>query len=318
MVVTIRSARCDNIRGILMFLVVAGHAMLFIPDLAGPFRVIYLFHMPAFVFLSGRFARYRPKRFFTRFIVPYLLFQPAYVWYFGAFGGLGADRGLTEPYQHMWYLIALCAWGLLLPAIDMNDVPKMRAVVSGGILIAVLAGFDGSIGRWLSLSRILVFFPYYAAGYYAGKADLRFPAGKRKAVLAAAASVAAVSAVLAWKLRAPAEMLFGAACYADSGVPGVAGAVLRLALYAAGAAGIAVLFLAVPDRPLPGISVLGRNTMPVYLLHYFIVLFLAACGLFRFSGPVDLILVLAASAVTCFVLGSGWHAAMARALRRRR
>ena len=50
-----RNYRMDNIRCILIFLVVFGHMLTWIPKADTPYRIIYLFHMPAFLFLTGYF-----------------------------------------------------------------------------------------------------------------------------------------------------------------------------------------------------------------------------------------------------------------------
>ncbi|WP_297195804.1 acyltransferase family protein [uncultured Flavonifractor sp.] len=55
-----REYRYDNLRFFLMALVVLGHLLEITPDI--PYKrelyyLIYSFHMPAFLFLSGIFAR---------------------------------------------------------------------------------------------------------------------------------------------------------------------------------------------------------------------------------------------------------------------
>ena len=56
-----RIALFDNIKGLLIILVVAGHMMQPIhndnPTLSTTFDIIYLFHMPLFVFMSGLLPR---------------------------------------------------------------------------------------------------------------------------------------------------------------------------------------------------------------------------------------------------------------------
>ena len=56
-----RIALFDNIKGLLIILVVAGHFMHPVHNdnevMSALFDIIYLFHMPLFVFLSGLFAK---------------------------------------------------------------------------------------------------------------------------------------------------------------------------------------------------------------------------------------------------------------------
>lgn len=53
-----RNDRMDNLRCLLIFLVVLGHFLGLIPGAGGLYRIIYLFHMPAFLFLTGYFTHF--------------------------------------------------------------------------------------------------------------------------------------------------------------------------------------------------------------------------------------------------------------------
>ena len=53
-----RNYRMDNIRCILIFLVVFGHMLTWIPEADTPYRIIYLFHMPAFLFSDRLFLSF--------------------------------------------------------------------------------------------------------------------------------------------------------------------------------------------------------------------------------------------------------------------
>ena len=81
MAISQRDARFDNLKGILIFLVVFGHLLELVggPAAAWLYRLIYSFHMPAFVFCSGWFAQFDAARFFRRLLYPYLLYQTLYL-----------------------------------------------------------------------------------------------------------------------------------------------------------------------------------------------------------------------------------------------
>lgn len=160
-----------------MFCVVLGHFVEGISGAEGLYLVLYLFHMPAFVFLSGYFARFRPGASLKRLMLPYLVFQAVYITFARVVLGSGEPYPLTVPYWLLWYLPALFIWGLLLPAIDTDRPGRMAAVLLGLVGLALAAGFDGSINRSMTLSRALVYFPYFAAGVYARKTGLRAPPG---------------------------------------------------------------------------------------------------------------------------------------------
>lgn len=69
-----REYKLDNLKFFLIFCVVFGHKLeLF--HAGGLYKVIYFFHMPAFVFLSGYIAKFRPKKIVTSLICPYVFFS---------------------------------------------------------------------------------------------------------------------------------------------------------------------------------------------------------------------------------------------------
>lgn len=77
-----RCFAADNVRFILIFLVVFAHLLETMkPDegSANIYKAIYSFHMPALIFLFGYFARYNPTRIVFRWIIPYAVFQCAYL-----------------------------------------------------------------------------------------------------------------------------------------------------------------------------------------------------------------------------------------------
>ena len=80
-----RNNRMDNIKFFLIFCVVFGH-MLELVDTGVWYKIIYSFHMPAFIFVSGYFAQFNRKKIIgvlytlifyfnvcTCFLTPFLL-----------------------------------------------------------------------------------------------------------------------------------------------------------------------------------------------------------------------------------------------------
>ena len=59
-----RKYRFDNIKFILITLVVFGHFLELIDGQTANnlYRIIYLFHIPAFIFITGYFAKFNPSK----------------------------------------------------------------------------------------------------------------------------------------------------------------------------------------------------------------------------------------------------------------
>lgn len=61
-----RGYQYDNIKFILILFVIFGHLLEYIKgDISeNIYRIIYTFHMPVFIFISGYFAKYNRKKLF--------------------------------------------------------------------------------------------------------------------------------------------------------------------------------------------------------------------------------------------------------------
>ena len=120
-----RIALFDNIKGILIILVVLGHVAHPVhnenPVLSAVFDIIYLFHMPLFVFMSGLFAKgaYRGGKLDVDRILSFLAlgfgFQLALALVNGA--ALTPARILSFT-SAPWYLVSMACWYALTPALS--------------------------------------------------------------------------------------------------------------------------------------------------------------------------------------------------------
>lgn len=165
-----RNAMYDNLKVLLMFFVVFGH---FIEEIRfqdeaveSVYNFIYLFHMPLFAFCSGAFAKEGWKRALKKLVLPYVVFQILY----GAFDIFilksGRPFSITNCYYVLWYLLALAAWSVSIPLFRTENRKKRIGIFVLSVLAGLLAGYIDWIGKELSLSRILVFYPFFILGHY--------------------------------------------------------------------------------------------------------------------------------------------------------
>ena len=131
----------DNAKGILIFLVVFGHFLQPYrsqPGIRIVFDLIYLFHMPAFVFISGYLSQKVSdvRKSILKLSIAYLLFNMPMMVY-GMFCE-GLTPSLLTPYYSYWYLIALIAWRLVAPTLS-----KSSEAMPISIAISILIGFWG-------------------------------------------------------------------------------------------------------------------------------------------------------------------------------
>jgi fucose 4-O-acetylase-like acetyltransferase len=127
--------------------------------------------MPAFILIAGYFSHGFLKKgyyskIFLKVLLPYVIFQLLYTLYYDYYQGLNFDLQFFTPRWTLWFLVSLFFWKLMIPLFS-------RFSFLIGMLIAIGLGvgvgyFDG-IDRFLSISRTLVFFPFYLLGFHLDK-----------------------------------------------------------------------------------------------------------------------------------------------------
>lgn len=299
----LRYPALDSARFVLIALVVTGHLLEQLVD-TGPFaaalyRWIYLFHMPAFVLISGAVSkpaltRRRAVALITCLLLPYVLFQTLYAaWDAWLFQTGDWSQGYLTPYWLLWYLPSLACWRLLLPLFA-----RLKFALPFAVAIALVAGLAPWIGYPLSLSRTLVFFPLFLLGHRLSGKRLQ-QLGDSRSRRCGALAVLTGAAVGAWLLRdADPTWLYASVGYADLQVAAWTGAGLRLVLLVVSATCALAALALMPRHGMPGTP--GRRSLPAYLMHGFLVRALVATGAFAWLAHA---LPAAAEALACLVAG---------------
>lgn len=178
-----RDLRVDNVRGILIILVVIGHFLLpfsrtrFVTNLI---YIIYSFHMPCFVMISGFYAKSacRDGRFrwgkLVQFLWLYLLYK-SLVWI--TEGLLAGNIPPAPDFFHEsgapWYLFALMCWYMTLPLFSrLNRWPLNGAALLIVFLAVVFGKYVVTCGDFLCIDRVLSFAPFFYLGYFCNQKDL--------------------------------------------------------------------------------------------------------------------------------------------------
>jgi len=92
----------DNLKCILIFLAVLGHLLTLSPEWGGwnesLYRLIYSFHMPVFLFITGWFAVYKRRTIIFHLAYLYFLFQTIHrVFFHGLLVGEPIVLNYTTP-----------------------------------------------------------------------------------------------------------------------------------------------------------------------------------------------------------------------------
>lgn len=111
----------DNIKGILIILVVFGHFLFNLQSSDSIYTivtVIYYFHMPTFLFISGYFSKNdncRGSEQILRLLSAYLLLHAFFIFFYLSTAN---STKLLSAYHSEWYLLFLIICRILIPYIS--------------------------------------------------------------------------------------------------------------------------------------------------------------------------------------------------------
>jgi fucose 4-O-acetylase-like acetyltransferase len=163
----------DNAKALLIFLVVLGHFVFYVTpiskDMKTIFFFIYLFHMPLFIFISGIFSkstinrdRFKIERVLS-FLILYIFLKLCYYILIKFFSENTNKFSLLIESDLPWFMLAIATW---LSFTYLLKEIKPVVLITTTIIISLLAGYDPKVGDYLSVSRIIVYYPYFLLGYY--------------------------------------------------------------------------------------------------------------------------------------------------------
>ncbi|HLR08464.1 MAG TPA: acyltransferase family protein [Bacillota bacterium] len=302
-----RNAYFDNARLILIFLVVFGHMIQpFIENsshLNTLYMWIYTFHMPAFIFIAGFFARgygtigYIAK-LAKKLLLPYLIFQLIYTGYYFFIGKDDWQTGIFEPHWSLWFLFSLFSWHLLL--YWFKKLPPLVGLAIT-VQIGLIVGYFGDIGHTFSLSRTFVFFPFFLAGYWLTEKHVMWLKEKRiKAASIVVMLVVAVAIYVAPEFNS--GWLLASKSYGDLGMPEFGG-LARVLVYTTSSLMAASVLAWIPRRRF-WLTHLGSRTLYVYLLHGFFIQYFRQADMFKIDTLFDLAGLAGLSAVIVLLLSA--------------
>ena len=175
----------DSLKFILIFLVVYTHTI----ETYAPmnsinraiYNLIYTFHMPLFIFISGRFSHISDKSKYWkgifRLLETYIVFQV--IWWLGPIiikGKIDIKDFVSLfviPRWTLWYLLNLVYWRLLI-IITPSAILKDNAfrIMLACFVISIGGGFL-PVDNHFSFQRTMAFLPFFFLGYYSAEIDIK-------------------------------------------------------------------------------------------------------------------------------------------------
>ena len=301
-----RSFYWDNCKGFLIILVVFAH---FLIGLQGQYdmttvivNTIYMFHMPAFVFVSGYFSKKDNACSLKSILllgVAYFLYTAGFI-IFNLCWGIN-EISLTYPYYSAWYILALIVWRILTPYLV-----KIRGIVFILTAFSVFSVFWTEFDLKYSIVKIISFYPFFIAGYILQpdtvKQLRKMAANKRILIGIVLLCLATACGIFAARKFGISVQDLIPNHYTVQG-QGLRPAFARLAiLVTASLCIVAMLFISV-EKQIPLLTRVGKNSLAVYLLHRPVTLWFA--GMVLSNSPQEQICkACTGTLLVVFVFGS--------------
>lgn len=303
-----RNAFFDNAKAVLIFLVVFGHMIAPLAEESGlvdsVYAWIYTFHMPAFILLAGFFAKGAGNKEYIlnltkKLLVPYLIFQVIYTIYYFSLGTEDWYSGLIHPQWSLWFLVSLFSWHMLL--ILFKKIPAVWSIILAGF-IGLSVGYLGEVGYAFSLSRTLVFFPFFLIGYFLTNAQvMKVKHGFVK--VGAVIFMTSLFAFLHFSVNMDINWFMSSQSY-DSLSSVTNGGLTRIFVYVVAAMMTISVFSLVPSGNIQMLTKIGTKTLYVYILHGFVTIFTHQFEILSYESLYDLFGIAVLSALVVILLSS--------------
>jgi len=259
-----RDPAFDFVKGVLIYLVVYGHVL---PnDVA--LNIIYSFHMPLFIFLSGYFATHTLQKSvggcFEK--VWNRLFCPALIWsgvMLGMFWLKGYERGLgsmlVDSLRSVWFLYCLAS--LYVLGCIVFKARRWKYVIAVGLAILGYVVYKAPGVVYIEYFQPIRQWPLFVMGFAYCEYKQKF-ASRQVLLTATIVSAVVYTGLMFWlSSNHPIEYIRTHENYLSRAVIYQFGAIAWFALFR-------LLYLAIENsRTAKFVSSLGRNTLGIYVIH---------------------------------------------------
>lgn len=327
-VVAQRDPWLDNIKGILVILVVIGHMTASMVQSSHTIEIIYklinCFHMPCFMFLTGYMSkrRIREKDYgnvITRLFLPYLnaqfmlcAFCSLYPNAMEQLSGQSAVRFTwLLPGYHLWYLFAMVVFCFVAPSLVEKFDKHPWLLLTLAFLCSILVGY-GSEVIYLRITKNIAYFPLFLIGYYFRKEWMYQLRDKISLKIAALGAIALwLFLMIRYNDRVFVNVFPMSKSYAAYPEPfdGVYPVIARC-VYLFGSLIVGWAFMSLVTKRKTIFTRVGQYSLYVYILHGFFVIWLRTFSKYTFAiypninTPWEKVIFLLGGVVLSFILAS--------------
>lgn len=309
-----RLYKFDNARLILIFLVVFCHFIESI-ELTTPtagldnfYKIIYSFHMPLFIFITGYFSKFKFRKIIFRFAIPYFIFQTLYCLF------TKSEIQFATPYWLLWFIFLMPVYYLInLFFNKQNNIEKIIIILIS-VAVSLVIGNLGEINYTYSLSRLFTFLPYFLLGTFVGNVNIKKNNKKLKEatkqkinknflirkVISLLLVVGSIEFILNSGKISSRRILYGALPYSALNYT----TLTRFEIMLVACSWIWFFMEWVPNKKIKFITVLGENTMAIYLIHGFMIIWTKTNLFFNYSLEQNILIAIGLTILIIFTLGN--------------
>lgn len=282
----------DNIKCLLIFLVVLTHFLLerTNPNINAFVNIVYCFHMPIFVFISGFFSKSdnsTSSQKLLRLLILYILANGFFCIIMGLIYG---QLNLVTPFYMTWYILALIVWRLII-----KHIGNIKGILFISIILAIVCGFYQDVTNKLAISRIICFFPFFLMGYKLSQEKIKklrqIPTlYKILITLFSLLTVAMLSLTLLLQANINLDALTMAPYTNNSD------AIIRILIMVFAVIMLLLHLLLSTNKKIPIITTFGKNSLTIYIFHR---IFALIFNYFFLSSPPIVVFI---SATLCTII----------------
>ena len=268
----VRSAYFDNIKGIMIFFVVFCHCVRLLSRseetglLNYLIQVVYSFHMPVFVFVSGYFTKKHEEKLIVKYLIPYVVVNTIFgllssIIERSAFGFHAINPFF--PNRTLWYLLSIFWWKVFL-----SHFVELKYSIIVVFFLSIFSSCLSRVDGFLSISRTIAFFPYFLAGnYLQSKGLMSYIRNYNKYRILILFLIVETSVIFFTFQGLPRQAFELSVPAVELGFSFWQGVLFRAYSYIVGTVGIVFFLVYVPNK-LISLSYLGTRSITVYLAHY--------------------------------------------------
>ena len=305
-----RDPHIDNVKGILIFLVVLGHAVNPFIETNRAYKLAfdfaYAFHMPLFIFIAGMFTK--PGKFpevlkknASTLLFPFVLFHILYeVSDYIVRGELSYYTRNLQPYWITWFL-----WSLFLWKTVVSLFPRSPLLFLASLGIALIYNITIDDNLYFGMNRTISFLPFFVAGYLWGKPVVEWI--KTTPAIFSAITLAATLLFLGLDRNFNSPVFFHSETMLQLYDTPASALTVTIATYLFSSV-VALAVVRLTTRTPSFLTGLGQRSLYIYLWHGFVIRAMVVSGLLAsmeamLPTPLNLALTIATSAAITAFLG---------------